>query len=434
MTFSNYLRMGIRTHRDKLFIHGSFLLAAVCTGVGAAYFNEFIGAIQVWYYRFFDSHPYFMTGFTPLAFLAATAVVKAFAPHAGGSGVPQVLHASNLSSRSYRATVESGLVSIRTAAIRIVSTAIGLLGGASVGGEGPTVQIAGSIFGTLGAVAKQYFPRLDYHAYMVAAAGAGVGAAFNAPLGGVTFAIEEFAVGNFGPMRHPIILAVILAGLTSNGIIGNQLYFGGLKAAEIGSHFLLWSALIGLIGGLMGGFFGRIVVSPWIHNLKFNWWTRALLCGTIVAAIGLATHGQTAGSGYSVTRDLLMTGTAPLPLTFPLAKLLATAISTLSGIGGGILAPSLTIGGWMGVSVAKAAALINLKDCALIGMVAYFTGAFQLPLTAAVVVMEMTDRHDIIVPMLIAALSAHLVARVIMPEPLYHILIARSYEKKTLAD
>jgi H+/Cl- antiporter ClcA len=110
---------------------------------------------------------------------------------------------------------------------------------------------------------------------------------------------------------------------------------------------------------------------------------------------------------------------------FPVAKLVATAFSTLSGLGGGILAPSLSIGAWTGVSLGKIVGFQGLRVCALLGMTAYFTGAFQIPITAIIVCMEMTNEHDVIFPMMISALCAFLVARIMMPVPLYHVLIER---------
>jgi len=432
--FANYLAMGISSYRARLIVHSSFLIAAILVGIAAVYFTSFIAILQTFNARLFVEHPYFMSAFTPVTFFLATAVVKFFAPHAGGSGVPQVLHASSLGEDENQNVVVNGLLSIRTACIKVISTGVGLIGGASIGGEGPTVQISGSIFATFGNLIRRYFPNIDFHSYLVAAAGAGIASAFNTPLGGVVFALEEVAVGDFGELRHVVMLAVIVAGLAAQALAGDKLYFGKFILNQTPSLLLLSAVLIGIIGGLFGGLFGRIVASERLYRMKINWWQRALICGVLVAAIDLAFDNRTAGSGYEATRDFMNDSDTRISFLFPLGKLLATALSTLSGMGGGILAPSLSIGAFLGVSTGQLALLLDLKVCALLGMVAYFTGAFQIPMTAVIVVMETTGQHDLIIPMMVAALAAFLSTRVVMPVPLYHVLIKRSFSKKTLSD
>ena len=426
-----YLHMGVTTYRGKVLVQASFLVAAVLTGIVAVYFYKGIDYLSEVNHELFVAHPILMSIATPAIFLAAVAVVRFLAPEAGGSGVPQVLYAAETSRIGKGVPENPKLVSVRTATIKVVSTALGFFGGASIGGEGPIVQIAASIFAHLGKRVRKLFPKIDYHSFLVAGAGAGIAAAFNTPLGGLAFAIEEVAVeGGFGKLRHLVLLAVIVTGLTAQALVGNALYFGhpGM-IPERQSVFILWAVVIGVVGGAAGGLFGRIASTQVFTRRKVSWWKRALICGVIMSLINITFKGETAGSGYAVTRHLMATQEAKLPLMFPLAKLFSTAISTLSGMGGGILSPSLTIGAWLGVSAGKVALFSQLKVCAVFGMVAYFTGAFQVPITALIIVMEMTDEHALILPMMVAALCAFIVGKLIMPESLYHVLIHRNYEK-----
>lgn len=435
MEIANYFfAMGIHTYRDRLLIQASFLAAAVFMGVAAVYFFKLITALQTFYFSLFESDPYVMTVFTPFAFLAATAVVKYFAPAAGGSGVPQVLYAASLPNETNKQVITTGLLTIKTAIIKVISTSIGFLGGASIGGEGPIVQISGAIFATVGNVVRKYFPNIDFRSYIVASGGAGIAAAFNTPLGGVAFALEEVALASFGQLRHAVMLAVIVAGLTAQGLIGNELYFGRLAISSSNLHLMPWAILVGVTCGLLGGLFGKIVSSRRLYNLRLNWWMRALICGVVVGAIDLALHGKTAGSGYRFTRAFMGGAPVEMPTYFPFAKMVAMAFSTLSGMGGGILSPSITIGAWTGISIAKLTMVADPKVLALFGMAAYFASAFQIPVTAVIVVMEMTNQHDFIIPMMVASVCAYLVGRLIMPVSLYHILIDRSYNKTTLSD
>lgn len=434
MDFANYVAMGIDTYKDRLLIHSSFLAAAVFMGVASVYFIKLIMYLQTVYDSLFSHDPIVMSVLTPIGFLAAAAVCKYFAPYAGGSGVPQVLHAASFTNDDNSHVVSSGLLSFSTAVIKTISTTIGFLCGASIGGEGPIVQIAGAIFATIGDRFRKYFPNIDFRSFIVAAGGAGFAAAFNTPLGGVAFAFEEVALASLGRLRHSVMLAVVVAGLTAQALIGNELYFGQLFVSHANSHLIGWALVTGIVCGGLGGLFGRIVSSRHIHNLKINWWQRALMCGIIVGLINWLLHGSTAGSGYVLTRSFMDGSTTTVPFYFPLSKVFATAFSTLSGMGGGILAPSITIGAWTGASIAKFSAVADPKVLALFGMSAYFSAAFQLPITAVIVVMEMTNQHDFIIPMMIASVTAYLVGRLLMPVSLYHVLIERSFHKKTLSD
>jgi H+/Cl- antiporter ClcA len=431
---TEYLKVGIRTYRAKILVQASFWVGAILVGVFACYYAKLNEVLQFDYTGAFSSHPFLISIVTPVAFLIATAVAKFFAPHAGGSGIPQSLYAAALAKDHPASVIQSGMVSRKTAIVKVISTTLSFLGGASIGGEGPTVQVATAIFAASGTRLKRFFPAMNLQSYIVAGAGAGIASAFNTPIGGVAFALEEVALSEFGELKHLVMLSVIIAGLTTQAILGgNTLYLGNPLLGQSEARFLPWAVAIGILGGIMGSIFARIVTSDRLFKLKINWWKRALACGVIVAGINLLFHGATSGNGYSMTKDLMIKGTEE-PLIFPVAKLIATAFSTLSGLGGGILAPSLSIGAWMGASASKILMIANPKTCALLGMVAYLTGAFQIPLTAVVLVMEMTDQHSMILPMMITAVFSFGIAKSMMPVSLYHKLIQRNYSKTTLSD
>jgi len=147
---------------------------------------------------------------TPALFVAATLVVDKFGPAAKGSGIPQVLEVIEHSHSHIEDNGEppwnNPLVSLRTAAVKVVSSVLGVLGGASIGREGPTVQIAASIFTWAGRVSRPILPHVNFQSFLTAGAAAGVAAAFNAPLAGITFAIEEITEGLLGKYREMIML------------------------------------------------------------------------------------------------------------------------------------------------------------------------------------------------------------------------------------
>jgi H+/Cl- antiporter ClcA len=431
---TEYFRLGVRSYRAKFIVQASFWVAAVAVGIFAVYYGRLTEITQEFYRQLFASHSIWMTVFTPLAFIGAAGVAKLFSPHAGGSGIPQALYAASIAKENPTEISTSGIISIKTAVFKVVSTILSFVGGASVGGEGPTVQVSTAIFAASGNLLKKYFPDMNLQSYLVAGAGAGIAAAFNTPLGGIAFALEEVALSDFGDLKHLVMLAVIIAGLVTQALLGGDaLYLGNPMLGDSETRYLIWAAGIGVIGGVLGGIFGKVVTSERIYRLKIDWWKKALVCGVIVTVINLVFKGTTSGNGYVMTRDLMVTTTADQPLIFPIAKLTATAFSTLSGLGGGILAPSLSIGAWMGASVSKIFLLADPKICGLLGMVAYLTGAFQIPLTAVIIVVEMTNQHGMVLPLMVTAIFSFTIAKAIMPVSLYHRIIQRTFFNNSLA-
>jgi len=414
-------------YRSKTIKQASFWLAAVLVGVIGVGFGEFISFLQEQYNRMMDIHPVWATALTPCLFLLATGVVVLVSPHARGSGIPQALKALMMSLGSHHSAMRSGLISIKTAIVKVISTSIGLIAGASVGREGPTVQISTAIFAAIGARTKKYLPHLDFHSYLVAGSAAGVAAAFNTPIAGISFALEEMAEGTFAQIKQTVMVSVIIAGIAAQTLVGNYLYFGNpsLPLPEISIVFP--AMLIGLAGGLMGSLFAKSLTHPFfLGSLSIKWWQRAAVCGGLVAAINYLTDGQTAGSGYEITRSFMEAETVTddrlLPVVFTVGKLITTILSYLSGMAGGIFSPSLAIGAGMGANIATLAGFSAIKTCALLGMVAFFTGAVQAPLTAVIIVMEMTDVHELILPLMIAAFVSQGISKLIMPTSLYRYL------------
>jgi H+/Cl- antiporter ClcA len=411
--------------RRKTYLQLTVWTAAALVGGAAVLFARLISYVQGWYFHFFTGHPYLVTLATPLLFVGATLIVQRFGPDAKGSGIPQVLEAIDHANDTEEAEPHwmSSLVSLRTAAVKVISSSVGILGGASIGREGPTVQIAASVFAWMGRVTRRAVPQAHFQTFMTAGAAAGVAAAFNAPLAGIAFAIEEVTEGVLGQFREVIMLAVILSGVAALALSGNYLYFGHPAVSSPTLALVPEALLIGVAGGVMGGAFARLLAFPGLVNLPERPWKKALYCGILCAAIGLLSRGATAGSGYEITRKFLESPSIDQwPLFFALEKFFTTVLSYLSGMAGGIFSPSLSIGAGVGFTIAKLCHFANFKVCALLGMVGFFSGAIQSPLTGVIIVMEMTDEHILIIPFLLTAYLARRLGKVFMPVPLYRFL------------
>lgn len=360
--------------------------------------------------------PYIPLLTTPLIFAGVVALTRRTVPEARGSGIPQVIAAS----RSPETAALGPLVSLRTAAAKFALTVAMLLGGGSVGREGPTVQISAAIM-----VWVHRLLRVPISAGVLIAGGAaGVAAAFNTPLAGVAFAIEELAAAYEQRVAILVMGAVMIAGLVSLGVAGDYVYFGVMGRTLPLRAVLVVAPLAGVLGGAVGGLFSRIVLgfSATAHRGARAARARPVLfagmCGLVVAVLGVASSGATWGTGYDVTRQLVE-GHAQSPWFGP-AKLLASLATTLSGAPGGIFAPSLAVGAGLGSLLTPLFPGDAPGAIVLLGMTAYFVGVVRAPFTAVIIVSEATASHGMILPLFVTALIADAVSALVCRERLYH--------------
>jgi H+/Cl- antiporter ClcA len=365
----------------------------------------------------------------PAGIVVSVLLTRHVFPGAQGSGIPQTIAALHMTDQRAVARV----LSLRIALGKLALTVLGLACGASIGREGPTVQIGAAIMHTLGRLLR--LPRPDLQRALVLAGGAaGVAAAFNTPLAGIVFAIEELSHSFEARTSGTVLTAVIVAGATVLALMGNYTYFGH-TAVEL-DFGAAWIAVVlcSLAGGIAGGLFGRALVAASRglpgHLGRFvvgQPVAFAVLCGLAIAAIGVVSGGQTYGTGYAQARGVVE-GTAHLPAGYAALKLAASVISYVSGIPGGIFAPSLSVGAGLGAWLAPFVPAAPAGAVVLLGMVAYFSGAVQAPITASVIVMEMTDDQRVTVPLLATAFLAFGVSRLICRRPLYSALARRFLE------
>ena len=396
-----------------------FLAGGIAVGAAAVVLAQVSDWAQIAFSAALAKSRYASFVITPLGFALSVFLTIRYFPNSQGSGIPQAIAARQLNDQEARGR----LVSMRIAIGKVLLTVLGLLCGASVGREGPTVQVGASIMFAIGRMSPRRQPGL-----ILAGAAAGVAAAFNTPLAGIVFGIEEMSRAFEARTSGLIIATVIAAGLTSLALLGNYTYFG--TSATMLKNGVDWLAipLCGVAGGLAGGLFSRLVITvargvPGVagrairqHPVAF-----AFVCGLAVAACGLASGDTIYGTGYSQVKQALETGT-PMAQGFAPLKFLATLLSTISGLPGGIFAPSLAVGAGLGGDIAPLFPHAPLAAILLLGMVSYFAGVVQAPITAFVIVTEMTDNHAMVVPLMAASLIAYATSRLICHEGIYHAL------------
>ncbi len=359
---------------------------------------------------------------TPLVTVAVVAWTRRVVPGAAGSGIPQVMVALD---DALPAARRRHLVSFRLSLHKIGLVAAGLLGGLSIGREGPTVQVGA---GVMHGARHWLSPRagVDAHDLMVAGAAAGIAAAFNTPLGGIVFALEQLSRRRGMSHSALVIAAIVLSGLVAVSVFGNETYFGRLPVQQLGLSLVGPGLLVVLAAGLAGGLFSRLIVASvaGLPDRASRWRAACPLrfaagCGLAVAVIGLVSGGATAGAGYAPTRALLE-GQAELPGVYTVLKFCATWLSAWSGPPAGVFAPSLAIGAGIGHDVALLAGVGGREAIPLIalGMVGFLAATTQGPITAFIIVMEMVAGQSMVLSLMASALLASAVARLVT-RPMY---------------
>jgi H+/Cl- antiporter ClcA len=360
----------------------------------------------------------------PACTAAAAWATRRYFAGAAGSGIPQVMVALT---PNLPAATRHRFVSLRLSLAKIGLAALGLLGGLSIGREGPSVQVAAGMM--------QHSRRwlhhesgMNVHALLVAGGSAGIAAAFNAPLAGVVFAIEELSRTLESRNSGLIIAAIVLGGLMGVSAFGNLTYFGVIKVPQLGWSAMVPGLLVALTCGLCGGLFARLLIASLTGTSRdrFSRWRQrfpirfAAGIGLAIAVLGLVSGGDTYGSGSEAVRRMLA-GDEGISPFFAWLKFMATWLTAWSGVPGGIFAPSLSIGAGIGHQFAAWTQPDLTAGLIAMGMAGFLAAATQAPLTAFIIVMEMVDGRAMVLSLMASAMVASLVSRMVS-RPLYGAL------------
>ncbi|WP_339484624.1 chloride channel protein [Pseudomonas sivasensis] len=355
--------------------------------------------------------------YTPLIGMFVVWMTSRFFTGAQGSGIPQVIAATRL---AHQGKPVNKLVSLRLAFAKIGLGTLALTGGFSAGREGPSVQVAASIMHFF----HRYLPNariIRSEDLILAGGAAGIAAAFNTPLAGVAFAVEELGRKLETRTSGVLLSTIILSGMVAIALQGNYNYFGHFDVQEANFDIVLPILAIGIGCGVMGGLFSRMLLWPQRYRSSVVWEWRRLHpvwfaggCGMIVAILGWLSGGMSFGSGYGITSQIIVSDVG-LPWHAPITRFLATVVTYFSGIPGGIFAPSLAVGAAVGANVAEYFALAAQPIIALC-MVGFLAAVTQSPITSAIIVMEMIDSHGMVISLMAVALIAKAVSARMGPE------------------
>ena len=350
-------------------------------------------------------------------------LVHAWAREARGHGVPEVMVA---------VARRGGRIPARVAAVKVLASALTIGGGGSVGREGPIVQIGSALASTLGQLVRVAEDRLKL--LVACGAAGGIAATFNAPLAGVVFAMEivlrDFAARSFGM----VVVSAVTASVVGRSVLGSQAFLDlpGFTVDHLATYGLF--ALLGVLAGAAGVLFTRVLYA--IEDLCDRvWrgpeWLRPAAGGGLLGLL-LVALPQLYGVGYPVLGNAVYGRYAiGFLLLLLVAKAVATSLTIGIGGSGGVFAPSLFLGAVLGAAFGQGAADVvpgvagQPGAFALVGMAALFAGSARAPITAVLIVFELTGEYSLILPLMAAVVLSTGISHLLSADSIYTAKLRR---------
>ena len=422
------LRVGRVTISQTTFLIVTAVIVGIGGGFGAVAFRALISAETYLAFNIIGAALGRVFGVLAIVIqLAMGGVIAAwiastFAPEAKGHGVPEVMEAVAL---------RGGQMRPRVIAIKALASATSIGFGGSCGREGPIVQIGSTIGSVLGQLVRAPAPIV--RTLVACGAAAGISATFNAPIGGVFFAAEVI-LGEFAPRSFAaIVVSSVLAAVIGRAFLGNTPSFSASGFELVSPYELVLYAILGVIAAVWATGFVRMLylIEDRFEAFKIPPWVKGGIGFALVGVIGIWIP-QIFGVGYVSMQQVLDehvgVGRA---LALAVAKPLATSLTLGSGGSGGIFAPSLFTGAFLGDAFGRFVHLIFPAWTApgaaygLVGMAALFAAAAEAPMTAILIVFEMSNDYRIILPLMVCVVIATVVGRRLLGSTVYEMKLIR---------
>ena len=403
------------------------------TGLGAIGLRWMISAVQ---WLFFDQGGRLSDVLAPLPWwvplvlapaigmVVVSWMVRRWAPEAQGHGIPEV---------QFAVRQRGGRIRPRVAIVKAFASALSIGSGGSVGREGPIVQIGSSIGSTVGQIAGM--GASEIRILVAAGAGAAIGSTFNAPIAGVLFAMEVILDGFASRSFGLVVVSSVAATAVVQSALGTEPSFSLVEQFTLVSNWEFGLYLgLGVITGIVALVYVWMVyqAEERFERWSFPAWAKALLGGLAVGVIGAFGSPHIFGVGHEGV-ELALAGALGVGMMAALVilKMLATSITLGAGGSGGVFAPALFIGamtgGVFGTVVGELFPTVTASPgaYALVGAAALFGAAAHAPMTAIVILFEMTDNYRIVLPLMLAVVLAQLIASRLRPDSIYSIKLRR---------
>ncbi len=408
----------LRSAQNKLLLNLPFWICAALTAIVSVFYTKIFALAEEWSISLATTYWIYLTA--PVGMLLSFLVGHFFSKEAIGSGIPQVIAAVELAPD--RHPYLEKLLSIKMLIAKIVGSALCVLGGGVSGREGPTLHVSTAIFYQVSKYWPKRLPQPQLPGIILAGGAAGLAAAFNTPLGGVVFAIEELSKSHISLVRTAVFQAVIIAGLLAQVFLGNYLYLGNSSFGTFPYAVLYQTVIIAGIIGLVSGVFaeGLFRITTWRAKKSLGFKiAMTLFCGMLLGLTIYICGPHTVGAGKHVMVDLLQNPTGEAdPLLF-VGRIFGNFFTYIGGVIGGVFAPALASGATMGQFLSQFFGFPNVKLMIMVGMVAFLTGITRTPFTSFVLVLEMSDSHEIILYLMISSMVSNVAARIFAPKGFY---------------
>lgn len=436
MELINWLRLQLKGSFDRIRNENfkknalqavPFWIASIIVGLLAVLYTKLFILAEDLTTLVFDHHTWFLFILSPVCFVLAWWLVYRFAPYSRGSGIPQVMAAIQISSPKTNKMVDK-LLSFRIILIKVISSLVMAIGGGAIGREGPTIQLSAAIYKIVYQLLPKWWPKIAKRNMIVTGAAAGLAATFNTPLGGIVFAIEELTKTHFNYYKTAIFSSVIIAGLSAEALLGPYLYLGYPKLDGLSPSIFFGVALVALISGLLGSGMSKLIlwIFRWKVGFKFKYQHVMFVSGCALIMVFLAcfVNRDVLGSGKDIMERTLFTSSKYVVWYTPFLRIIGSLLSFTTGAAGGIFAPALAAGASVGSLVASWFKVSDIDTNMLIlsGMVGFLTGVTRSPFTSVILVLEMTNRHNVIFHLILAGMIASLVSLLIDKSSLYEHL------------
>ncbi len=417
--------------KSKLTFAARIIAAVGGLGVGfVAFYLAFVGRLSDQFLKYTLQHIEWAAYLLPAFCLVLISVLRVrFFGGTEGTGIPQTIAALEMKTEGER----KEMLSIKILLGKLFLTTIGLFSGASLGREGPTVHAGACLMYLCRKVTR--FPKYFVQRGLILAGGAaGIAAAFNAPVAGIIFSFEE--IGRSFDKRNLGIVVVCVLGACAVciGLFGDYWFYGSFQVALHEWPVWIFVPFIGLSMGALGGLFSLLIIRSYpsaTRQILKHPIFAPLIIGLTIGLIGWLSQGQTLGTGFGEAQMMLMKN-KEMDWSYPILRPAATALTLLSGIPGGLFDPTLSAGASFGQWFSSLihqfdwASEVDSRLIMMIAMACFFTGVVQSPITAVVIMIEMTDSVHATLPMLGGVVFAYAISRRIYPSSIY-VSLASNY-------
>lgn len=407
---------------EEFIIVGTAVLVGLGTGLGAIAFIwllEQIGTLTLWGESMLGSTIGRIL-FMAIAGVLVGLMISRWASEAKGHGVPEVMEA---------VAIRGGRIRPRVAAVKVLASSMTIGTGGSAGREGPIVQVGSALGSTIGQVLG--FSEERVRTLVACGAAAGIAATFNAPIAGTIFALEvilgSFTVRYFGA----VVISSVTAAVVSRSVLGDQPAFTVPSYPLVHLGELPIYMLLGVLAAVVAVIFIRVL---YYAEHVFDHWKMPLPVKTTIGMIltalvallmpdrnvlgpGLHAIGEAIADNFHLSLGLMF--------SLLILKLLATTFTLGSGNSGGVFAPGLFMGAVLGGIIGTGAhwlwptVAVNPGAYAIVGMAAVFSGAARAPITAILIVFEMSNDYKLILPLMLATVLSTLLAELMFRESIY---------------